>query len=428
MMVKRKFILLGVVLWLVSCYVFLSIPGAIGEKNLDSSITIKIYDNLDGKKIIIDSFHGAYYTTLFDFITANMTSYGASVTVMNESYVFDPTVDIMMYSTLNKTLSIEHKDALKQWFGGESKTLWIAGDSDYSGLFIQTEANSILDLLGAHVRFDAGSVEDLESNSGAVYRVMANETGDGLISSIVTEGVERVLFHGPTAILGYNDGLFDLRTSLIENVEVIMYSSAAAIIKDGDLSNNEFDFYIKSSMNGSYPMLVIEKIGDSYLIVSGDTTFSDYKNSYGTVDINDGSPTQGSILVDQILDFCVESTIDEDPPLVYSSGDLNYLLGEMDNEISWIVTDDNPGDYFIYFNSYLIITHSWVSGETITLNVDGLQVGTYNYTILVYDKFDNYATSQIIVEVSETVVSELNLAHVVVPLFFGVMVLIRKKK
>ena len=355
MIIKRKIILLGVVLWLISCYVFLSVPGAIGEKNLDSSITIKIYDNLDGKKIIIDSFHGAYYTTEFDFITANMTSYGASVKVMNESYVFDQTVDIMMYSTLNGTLSIEHKDALKGWFGGGNRTLWIAGDSDYAGLFIQTEANSILDFLGAHLRFDAGSVEDTESNSGAVYRVIANETGEGPISSIVTEGVEKVLFHGPTALLGYNDGLVDLRTTILNNVEVLMYSSAAATVRDGDLSDNEFDFYVKSSMNGSYPMLAIEKIGDSYLIVSGDTTFSDYKNSYGIVDYNDGSPTQGSILVDQLLNFCFEGTVDNDPPLIYSSGNLDYILGETENEISWILTDDNPNEYFTYFSDFEIV-------------------------------------------------------------------------
>jgi hypothetical protein len=427
MIIKKKLILLGVSVWLIICSTFLSVPNVIGWKELDYDISISIYDNLNGKKIVIDTVHGGIYHTQFEFITANMTSYGASVTIMNETYTFDQTADVMMYAALNISLSSGEKSDLKQWFDGGNKTLWISGDSDYSGFFIQTEANAVLDYLGAHLRFDAGSIEDRESNTGASYRVIANETGDGLIASIVTEGVERVLFHGPTAILGYTDGLVDLRNTSIDNVEIIMYTSAAATVIDGDSSNNEFDFYFKSSENGSYPMLVIEKIGNSYLIISGDTTFSDYKNSYGIVSFSDNSTTQGSILVDQLLNFCVESTFESDPPLIYSSGDLNYLVGETDNEISWIITDDYPNDYFIYFMGYEIRTDSWESGETITVNVDSLEVGTYNYTILVYDAFDNYATNQINVIVSE-LVSEFTLFHaLLVPIFFGVMILTRKK-
>ncbi|MHA1912593.1 MAG: hypothetical protein ACTSYA_12975 [Candidatus Kariarchaeaceae archaeon] len=429
MIIKKKLILLSMIFWLISYSVFLSIPNAIGRKELDYDISIKIYDNLSGKKIVIDTVHGGIFHTQFDFITTNMTSYGASVKVNNETYTFDQTIDVMMYAALNTSLSPDDKDDLKQWFDGGNKTLWISGDSDYSAYFIPTEVNAILDYLGTHVRYDAGSYEDLECNDGAGYRLMANETGDGLIASIVTEGVERVLFHGPTSIIGYNDGLVDLRTTSIDNVEVIMSASEAAIVYDGDLSNTEFDFYVKSSENGSYPMLVVEKIGSSYLIVSGDTTFSDYKNTYGITSMYDNSSTQGSILVDQLLNFCVKGTFDEEPPSIYSSGDLDYLLGETDNEISWIITDDYPADYFIYFSGFEIKTDTWESGENITISADGLAIGTHNFTILAYDLFDNYATNQINVVVTNSAVSELiQFNKVLIPLFFGMIVITRKKK
>jgi len=357
-------------------------------------------DNFNGKKIIIDTTHGSYHTDFIGFV-GKMTSYGASVTVLNEAFSINDSVDVMMFPDSDSEFTDTEKSDLKSWLGSGNKTLWISGDSDYSSLYLPAEANSLLEYLGAHLRITSESVSDPESNDEASYRVMANETGDNLIAQEVTQGVNQVVFHGPTAIAGYDGGLVDLRTTNIQNVDVIMSTSAAAIIEDSDLSATNYDFYSGiSSLNGTYPMVVMEKIGNSYISLSGETIFSDYKNMYGLFS-EYGQPIEGSILVDQVLNFCLSSSNDIIPLEINSPDDVYYKENETGNEISWTATSLNPATYDLYFSGYQIDTGEWYSGIPITISVDSLSIGTHNYTIVVSDYWGYITSDQVNVIVSE---------------------------
>ncbi|MHA2276399.1 MAG: hypothetical protein ACXAC2_11550, partial [Candidatus Kariarchaeaceae archaeon] len=98
--------------------------------------------------------------------------------------------------------------------------------------------------------------------------------------------------------------------------------------------------------------------------------------------------------------------IDTTPPLIVdSSGDVTYGEGFSGNEIWWELSDNYPGNYTIYLDESAIGGHTevtWINGSIITIDVDGKFVGSYNYTIIVYDDSGNFVNDTIWV----TVVSE----------------------
>ncbi|MCG3218347.1 MAG: hypothetical protein KAR35_05055 [Candidatus Heimdallarchaeota archaeon] len=259
-------------------------------------------DNLDGKVIVIDTTHGSFHEDFVGFV-GNMTSYGAAVSIMDTTYEINDSIDVLMFADSDTNFTATEMADIKAWMELGNKTLWISGDSDYSSYYLPAAANGLLEYLGAHLRITAESISDPESNDDAAYRVMANTTGTSDIAKAITAGVTKNVFHGPTAVAGYDDGLVDLRTTDIDYVDVIMSTSAAAIAEDTDLLETEYDFYSAQAENGTYPMLVLEKMTDSFLIVSGETIFGDYKNMYSSVS-EYGKPVGGLKLVDQILNFC----------------------------------------------------------------------------------------------------------------------------
>ncbi len=93
---------------------------------------------------------------------------------------------------------------------------------------------------------------------------------------------------------------------------------------------------------------------------------------------------------------------DESLPLITSSGDLEYIVGRTNNYISWILEDDNPGTYNILREGIMLVSDTpWTDGLNVTINVDLLSLGIYNYTLVAKDTFDNEATSTIFVTVRE---------------------------
>jgi hypothetical protein len=97
-----------------------------------------------------------------------------------------------------------------------------------------------------------------------------------------------------------------------------------------------------------------------------------------------------------------EKTLDITPPVVDSPADITYEEGTTGHIISWIATDNNPGNYIIYREGVEVDSGSWTSDVAITINVDGLTVGSYNYTIKVTDEFSNTATDTVLVNVNST--------------------------
>ncbi|MHA2028172.1 MAG: hypothetical protein ACW99Q_02180 [Candidatus Kariarchaeaceae archaeon] len=81
------------------------------------------------------------------------------------------------------------------------------------------------------------------------------------------------------------------------------------------------------------------------------------------------------------------------PEFTNIPSNLQYPNGTVGNELTWIAFDKHPQNYVIYEGVVLFDNGNWNSSGSITINIDGLIVGVYNYTIIVYDSSTNNATS-----------------------------------
>ncbi|MHA1675185.1 MAG: right-handed parallel beta-helix repeat-containing protein [Promethearchaeota archaeon] len=94
----------------------------------------------------------------------------------------------------------------------------------------------------------------------------------------------------------------------------------------------------------------------------------------------------------------VDSTL---PIFTNVPADLTLTYGSTESSLIWIATDDtSPAEYFLYINGTQLTTSTWANGSTITFNIDDLDVGTYNYTIIVFDASGNSVSDTVIVIVS----------------------------
>ncbi len=96
----------------------------------------------------------------------------------------------------------------------------------------------------------------------------------------------------------------------------------------------------------------------------------------------------------------------EELTIFSSPNDVTYQVTTTGHYLSWIVLDENVTNpvYTIYRNTTWILNQTWQSNILINYNIDGLDVGVYNYILFVYDGWGN----QVADNVKVTVVAELD--------------------
>ncbi|MHA1614466.1 MAG: right-handed parallel beta-helix repeat-containing protein [Candidatus Thorarchaeota archaeon] len=82
-------------------------------------------------------------------------------------------------------------------------------------------------------------------------------------------------------------------------------------------------------------------------------------------------------------DFVTVTILDTTTPIIDEPPNVEYTFSETGNSITWYPMDSYPSSYQIYQNSILIDDGIW-DGSQISINVDGLSVGTWIYEIVVY--------------------------------------------
>ena len=74
-------------------------------------------------------------------------------------------------------------------------------------------------------------------------------------------------------------------------------------------------------------------------------------------------------------------------PSITHQPDVFYKYNTTGHSISWIITDKSVAttSYIIYQNGTQVANGSWVIGTPVSINVDGLSISSYNYTIVATD-------------------------------------------
>ncbi|MFO7835160.1 MAG: right-handed parallel beta-helix repeat-containing protein [Candidatus Thorarchaeota archaeon] len=105
----------------------------------------------------------------------------------------------------------------------------------------------------------------------------------------------------------------------------------------------------------------------------------------------------GNTVSDEII---VTVNPDTTIPEINHPDDISYEEGDTGNTIIWSPSDDHPSGYEIFRNGTLVTSGAWnSSSEDITISVDGLNVGIWNYTIVVTDAGGNTVSDTVLVTV-----------------------------
>jgi len=123
--------------------------------------------------------------------------------------------------------------------------------------------------------------------------------------------------------------------------------------------------------------------------------------------------------------------LDTTDPVLSQPDDVNYTVGSQGNVIEWTLNDLYPDTYELYIGNESLRIDTWNStSETISLSVDDLPVGEYNFTIFVNDTSGNIASDLVTIRVTgsiDSVTIIVMIAGVVVIVIIGGIVC-RKKK
>jgi len=99
-----------------------------------------------------------------------------------------------------------------------------------------------------------------------------------------------------------------------------------------------------------------------------------------------------------ISDDVIVTVSDITPPTINHPDDVEYVEGTTGHTITWSPSEAHPSHYVIYRNGSQVAFGDW-NGSSIALNVDGLGVGGYNYTLVVYDASSNWCCDTVFVTV-----------------------------
>ncbi|MHA2170655.1 MAG: hypothetical protein ACXAB7_12245 [Candidatus Kariarchaeaceae archaeon] len=103
-----------------------------------------------------------------------------------------------------------------------------------------------------------------------------------------------------------------------------------------------------------------------------------------------------------VTDDVIVYVIDTISPDIDRPFDITYQEGSPSNQIVWNITDSNPHQYIVYQNGTVNATGIWNSGIPFSINIDGLTLGVYNFTIVANDTSNNPVTDEVIVFVIDT--------------------------
>jgi hypothetical protein len=101
---------------------------------------------------------------------------------------------------------------------------------------------------------------------------------------------------------------------------------------------------------------------------------------------------------DSMIVFVTETTI---PIISTYEENIRMVRGDEEKMLSWTVTDVNPGSYNLLQDGGSKASTTWESNIPITYPLDHLDIGVYNFTLVVEDNTGNSASDSVMVTVLE---------------------------
>jgi flagellar capping protein FliD len=177
--------------------------------------------------------------------------------------------------------------AIAKWFAQGGKTLWVTGDSDYSGGDYRRipNTNKILEAVGSHLRNDNCEVVDPTLNAGRPYRPTALIQPSPELSILAGGVYHPVLFHGPGPIaIVYNGKWYpffnDTKPPLPNIYKIAVTSKDATIHEFVKPFPKAYD--VLNPPKKSFVLMAAEIFYDkgNIVLLSGDAPYDHYAGMY----------------------------------------------------------------------------------------------------------------------------------------------------
>ena len=192
-------------------------------------------------------------------------------------------------------------------------------------------------------------------------------------------------------------------TYLPDIVDPIIYSSEDLTYTEGTLGNT-INWTIVDESNGTFALYMNWSYisGGTWVngdIISKDVNFLEEGIYYYTLVAIDTFDNYAESTI--IVTVTSSEVIDTENPVIMSTGDVAYIEGHQGKYINWTIVDESTGIYVLLRDGLLLEVDSWISGEIISINVDNLAEGVYNYTLIAIDASGNQAIRSVFVVVAK---------------------------
>ena len=253
----------------------------------------------------VKDFGDEYSQAYFADLKGNLTQEGYSVkelTSITSSSLEG--VDALVLGKLrdtSKNFKSSEVSAIANWFEEGGKFLWVGSDSDYvegyledTGVGFKAEQpNGIFEDIGARLRIEFTSVEDPDEdgNAGAPYRVVSSQINTEDFASEINSGVSKVLFHGPTIVVAFEDSEYgEVQDLEDDNLLCLQATSTSGVIVDHDqFAPNA----VANGQEGSFCMVAAEIVdtgpGVSKVLAAGESLIGDrgtFNSEYSGVELD----------------------------------------------------------------------------------------------------------------------------------------------
>ncbi|MCY3414012.1 MAG: right-handed parallel beta-helix repeat-containing protein [Candidatus Heimdallarchaeota archaeon] len=104
-----------------------------------------------------------------------------------------------------------------------------------------------------------------------------------------------------------------------------------------------------------------------------------------------------------VTDLVWLTVTDDVAPLVTTPSDYNYEEGSTGHSVSWTATDLHASYYRIFLSGTQIVEDNWDTAIQFSLNLDSYTLGTYIFTLYVFDMSNNSITDTVVLSVVDTV-------------------------
>ncbi len=103
------------------------------------------------------------------------------------------------------------------------------------------------------------------------------------------------------------------------------------------------------------------------------------------------------------------TVVDGTPPAIEGPADYSYNEGTTGHVLKWNFSDSHPNTFTLYRNGSIIQSGTWTgTSSSLEASIDFLQIGRYNFTLVVTDDYDNVASDSVWVDVNDVTNPEVD--------------------